>query len=125
MHLTIIPRYAALLGLLYSLMTLRIIRYRRRHQIALGDGGDSELQRLRAAHSNFAEYTPFILVLLILLELQGWPGWSLHALGASLTIGRLAHSQSLPGRIFAFRLIGMVLTLSSLIGASIMLLTGP
>ena len=78
--------------------------------------------RLRTAHSNFAEFTPFILMLLVFLEMRGLPEPALHALGASLAVGRLLHSQSIPGRVFAFRVVGMVLTMSCLIGASLLLL---
>ncbi|MBT9585296.1 MAPEG family protein [bacterium] len=121
MHLIIIPRYAALLGLLYVALTLRVIRYRRKHNISLGSGSDERLERLRASHSNFAEFAPLILLLLTMLELKGWSAPVLHLLGSALTVGRLAHSQSLPLNNFHLRLLGMILTLSCLIASSLLL----
>jgi len=121
MQLLIVPRYAALLGLLYFALTVRVIGYRRKHKISLGDGGHEQLQRLMRSHSNFAEFTPLILLLLCLVETKGWPVSLVHGLCCLLTFGRLAHSESLPRGSAGLRIFGMVATLLSL-GISSLLL---
>ena len=124
MHLLIVPRYAALLGLLYFTLTVRVIRYRRKHKISLGDGGHERLQRLMRSHSNFAEFTPMVLLLLCLVEAKGWPGGVVHGLCCLLTFGRMAHSESLPRASLGLRVFGMAATLLSL-GISSLLLVIP
>ena len=124
MHFMIVPRYAALLGLLYFALTVRVIRYRGKHKISLGDGGHEQLERLMRSHSNFAEFTPMILLLLCLVEAKGWPAGLVHGLCCLLTFGRLAHSQSLPSGSVGLRVFGMVATLLSL-GISSALLVIP
>jgi uncharacterized membrane protein YecN with MAPEG domain len=66
---------------------------RARKKVLLGDGGDPELLRALRAHANAAEYIPAGLAGLILLALlePAAPLWLLHASGASLTLGRIAH----------------------------------
>jgi len=124
MHLLIVPRYAALLGLLYLALTVRVIRYRGKHKISLGNGGHEPLERLMRSHSNFAEFTPMILLLLCLVEIKGWPAGLVHALCCLLIFGRLAHSESLPRGSVTLRIFGMVATLLSL-GISSLLLVIP
>lgn len=121
MHLLIVPRYAALLGLLFFSLTIRVIGYRRKHKINLGTGGDEQLERLMASHSNFAEFTPLILLLLCMVEVKGWPTVVVHALCCLLVFGRLAHSESLPRKSLPLRVAGMVATMISLVVSSLLL----
>ena len=114
-------KYASFLGLFYIYLTLRVIRYRRRHKISLGTGGDERLERLVLSHSNFSEFVPLGLILLALVESAGWPTLLLHCLGLSLCLGRLLHSQALPRRSVPLRVAGMVLTMAPIICASMLL----
>ncbi len=108
----VVALYAALLALLYLGLGLRVIRLRRRLKVAVGDGGQPELQRAVRVHANFAEYVPLALVLLLLAELQGAPAWLLHALGLALLVGRLIHARgvSRTREDFRWRVAGMTLT---------------
>lgn len=119
MPLAVTPLYAALLTVLYILLSLRVVGRRHAAQVSLGDGGDKRLLGRIRAHDNCAEYVPLGLFLLLLAELSGAPVWGLHLAGASLVAGRLAHAWALsgPGGM-AFRVGGMALTFTALILAA-------
>ena len=116
--------YAALLGIMFIVFTLRVGAYRAKNRISLGDGGNNELQRRSRAQGNFIESVPIALILLALVELSGASATWLHALRSMLVIGRWSHWLQLSGFLkpLAFRPIGMVLTLMSILVSSILLL---
>ncbi len=108
--------YAGLLGLVFVVLSARVIGQRRGAKVSLGDGGNAALLRRMRVHGNFAEYVPLALVLLGLAESLATLTWLLHAIGAGLLAGRLSHaygvSQS-PER-FQFRVTGMAATLTAI-----------
>lgn len=115
MHIVFL--YAALIAVLYLVLTFRTITLRGRLRVALGDGGDKGLQRAIRAHANFAEYVPLALVLLLLVELSGSSPMVVHSLGAALLLGRTLHAISV-SRLqepLPLRMAGMILTLSCII----------
>ena len=78
-------------------------------------------RRIRG-HANFAEYVPLILVLLGILELNGTAAWVLHALGATLLVGRLLHGYALAfttQNVFG-RSVGTLLTVIVLLVAGVL-----
>lgn len=88
------PLYAGLLALWFLVLSLRVIKHRSR--INLGDGGDPQVLRVIRGHGNFAEYVPFILLMMAMLEIGGTlPIWFLHALGITLVVARLLHGYAL------------------------------
>lgn len=87
--------YAGCLGILLVLLSLNVIRFRRRNRVALGENGNFELTRAIRAHANFVEYTPMFLVLLALAEFQSLPAIAVHLLGVVFVIGRVLHAYSL------------------------------
>lgn len=110
MHITAL--YAALLGLLFIVLSARVSKYRLRGHVSMGDGNVAELGQAIRAHGNFAEYVPLALILLGLLEAQGVSAGFLHALGVMLLLGRVAHAygMSQPNAVHNARKIGIVLT---------------
>jgi uncharacterized membrane protein YecN with MAPEG domain len=48
------PFYAALLGMLFFVLSVRTLRLRRKLQIAIGDAGNQQLLCAMRIHSNFA-----------------------------------------------------------------------
>ena len=54
--MTITPVYAALLGLLFIALSVRVIRLRRSRKVAVGARGDEAIERAMRVHANFAEY---------------------------------------------------------------------
>ncbi|MBS0250261.1 MAG: MAPEG family protein [Proteobacteria bacterium] len=87
--------YAAALTALYILLSINVIRGRRRHSLALGDGGVDDMKPRIRAHANFAEYAPLFLILLALAEYQGLAKSAVHALGIAFSTARLAHAYGL------------------------------
>lgn len=84
--------YAGLLGLLYLVLSIRVVVLRRRHGVGLGSGGERELQRAIRAHANFAEYVPIAVLLIWLLDAgTAAPAWLVHLLGLALVVGRALH----------------------------------
>ena len=90
------------------------------------DGGDRQFAKLIRGHGNFAETVPIALVLIALLELQGSSNFTLHVLGTALVIGRISHYIQLTGLVkpLIFRTGGMILTLGTIVSASVRLLLG-
>ncbi|SEK40256.1 hypothetical protein SAMN05443999_101360 [Roseovarius azorensis] len=121
MSMTITPLYAGLIGLLFVLLSVRVIAARGATQVSLGDGGERMLVKRIRVQGNCAEYAPIGLLLLAMAELQGAPGWVVHLLGLSLLAGRVLHAIGL-GRtpqITIFRRAGMVLTFAMITFAAL------
>ncbi|WP_341705846.1 MAPEG family protein [Ferrovibrio sp.] len=122
------PLYAALCAILLVMLSLRVVRYRRRHLVSLGDGGHADLQQAIRAQANLTEYAPMGLLLLLLLEVSHQaPVWALHLLGAMLFAGRAIHAwgvlASVPGRRPSpARGIGIAFTWSMLLVTAVWLL---
>ena len=91
------PFYAGVLALFFLLLSVRVVSMRR-GGIALGDGGDTRMLRRIRGHGNFAEYVPFILLMMGFLELGHHSIYVLHALGIALLISRLMHGYALSFR---------------------------
>ena len=109
---TITPLYAALLAFVFVVLSFRVIFVRRGERISLGDGENPALQARIRVQGNFAEYAPFALLLILLIELQGGGAFLLHALGAALLAGRIAHAVGVSQhpQIMPLRVSGMILT---------------
>ncbi|WP_342643033.1 MAPEG family protein [Rhodoligotrophos ferricapiens] len=122
--LTAAPLYAALLGLLFLVLTARVLQMRRARGILFGSGGDSDFERIIRAHANFVEYAPLGIILLLIAELIGAPHLLLHLLGIALVLGRVLHALGLagPSHVVWLRSSGLVLTLLSLVGLVITVL---
>jgi uncharacterized membrane protein YecN with MAPEG domain len=54
--------------------------------ISVGDGGNIELLLAMRRHANFIEVVPLALIIIALSEMNGAPGWAIHAMGAVLTV---------------------------------------
>ncbi|MEO8418025.1 MAG: MAPEG family protein [Methylophilaceae bacterium] len=110
----IVPFYAALLGILFIVLSSRVIKTRRQERIAIGDGDNPRLQRAIAVHNNFAQYVPLALLLLMFVEMQQAPVLITHVLCLFLLVARLLHAYGV-GHMhenFRFRSIAMFLTFS-------------
>lgn len=112
MALPVTAVYAALSALLLVLLAVRVIGRRQTARIALGTGGDRDLEQRVRAHANAAEYIPLALILLGLAEGLGAPALALHALGLLLLAGRGLHALHLSGALpdLRWRVVSMSLT---------------
>ncbi|WP_170548047.1 MAPEG family protein [Ruegeria atlantica] len=119
--LSVTPIYAALLAILYVVLSAKVISQRRSDKISYGDGGKTAMLKVMRTHSNFVEYTPFALLLIAMVELQGAGGLLLNLLGLALLTGRVMHAYGF-GRspqIVILRQIGMLLTFTAILVAAI------
>jgi hypothetical protein len=99
-------------------LSLRCATIRSARDIWIGDGGDARLTARMRAHSNFAEYTPVVLILIALVEwATGSPLW-LAIVAGIFVLGRILHALGMdgwrPGR-FA----GMLFTAPIMIGLAL------
>jgi uncharacterized protein len=120
----IVPFYAALLALMFVALSVRTLKMRRSLGIPIGDVGNEAMLRAMRAHANFAEYVPFALFLIYLIEQTGANAGFVQALCLSLLIGRISHAIGI-SRVkerLAFRVLGMVLTLTPIISAAVRLM---
>ncbi|HSG95730.1 MAG TPA: MAPEG family protein [Afifellaceae bacterium] len=111
---------AAVLGLFFVRLALKVVAARRAAKVSIGDSDDPALLRASRVHANFAEYAPLTLLVMALAESIGAPWFAILVLGAMLIAGRLLHAHGL-GREpdnFKARVRGMQLTIFALIGAS-------
>jgi uncharacterized membrane protein YecN with MAPEG domain len=108
--------YAGLLTLIFIVLSARVIRARGNARVALGDGGSIVLTRAIRVHGNFAEYTPFAILILAFTEALSGPIWLIHLLGLSFLAARLIHAYGVgtEPEIDRLRVVGMALTLTML-----------
>jgi uncharacterized membrane protein YecN with MAPEG domain len=105
-------------------LSVRVVRIRRARRIGLGHGGDPELERAVRAFGNASEYVPAALAALILLAVLGVSPGLVHALGLTLTIGRVAHAVGLSrsGGATLARSVGVIATWLVYLTAAVFLL---
>jgi len=118
MHIT--PLYASVLAILFVALSVRTLRMRHRLKIAVGDAGNQALLRAIRVHSNFAEYVPLSLLLISFVEMSGASALLVHLLGLCLLVGRAVHAYGVSqlNETYAFRVAGMAMTFTTLMGAS-------
>ena len=116
--------YTAILGILFFILSLRVIQLRRRLQIGLGDAGNEDLLRAISVQANLAEYAPIALLLMYFLEVQINYSWLIHLLGIILILGRISHAYGVGQSVenYKFRVFGMASTFTVIILISLFLL---
>lgn len=91
----IVGLYAGLLTLVYLALCYKIVSFRKKYQVGIGDGGHEDLSRALRVQGNFMEYVPLALILLLILANHRPDSWLLHGAGALLVIARLLHATGL------------------------------
>lgn len=120
----IVPLYAAILALVFVVLSVRTLRLRRTLGVIVGDGANPVMLRAMRVHANFAEYVPISLLLLYMLEQAGAGATFLHGECVALLVGRVLHALGV-SRVkedVRFRIAGMTLTLVVIVSASARLL---
>lgn len=87
--------YASVLGLIFLFLSVNVVRLRVSTKTSLGFGEDEALESAVRVHANFAEYVPFILILVGMLEIQGANDTLIRALGGGLIVARILHAYGL------------------------------
>lgn len=102
---------AAILGLLFLILSAWVIAGRFSHGVSLGDGGKEPMTVRIRIHANFAEQVPLILLLMALVERAHGLRFYLEIIAAILIVGRLIHPIGMmrPAPNI-FRAGGMILT---------------
>ena len=112
--------YACLGTVLIIWLSLNVIKYRHHYRVSVGDGDQEELRSAIAAQHNAVEYIPLALILLYALELnQGW-GIVLHGCGIALIAGRYLHARAMLSENLKLRVLGMQITIYTLIALMIL-----
>ena len=126
MELTIVPLYAAALGIGMILLSVRVIRIRRLSKVAIGTSGQPLLERAARVQANFSEYVPLAIILLAFVEMKGIPDWIVHGLCGLLLLGRVIHALgvSRTPEDYRYRTFGIAATFTVLGAASAILLAG-
>jgi uncharacterized membrane protein YecN with MAPEG domain len=119
--------YAALLGIVFALLSAWVIAGRFTLRILHGDGGNATMARRMRTHANFAEYVPLILILVACFEASGGSRFIVRALLVPLVFARIMHPIGMvapPNSVqqYAFRATSVVATLVILSVAAISLL---
>lgn len=109
---------------LLLVLSLLVVRQRRRHKVGLGDGGVPELNLAIRAFGNATEYVPAGLAALATLAVVSAPPLAIHIAGALLFFGRALHGFGLSrsGEATPPRALGVVLTWLAFIFAGAALL---
>ena len=98
---------------------MKVINLRRKHRVSLGDGNIEELRIAIATQLNAVEYIPVTLLLLVALEYNNASLWLVHALGITFICGRVIHAAGLINTRFKQRVLGMQMTLYTLVALAI------
>jgi uncharacterized protein len=105
-------------------LSMLVVRQRRLHKVALGDGGIPELVRAVRAFGNATEYVPTGLIAIAILAIVGASPLAIHIAGLTLFAGRVLHAIGLSQNSGAtiVRSLGVVLTWVSYVFAGVALL---
>ncbi len=108
--------YSSLLAYIFIILTIKVIRMRRAHKVAFGDGDILELKKAIRAQANFTETVPLALILLALAETSGSSIITLQLAGFTLLLGRMLHGYGIAymRKNLILRIAGMSLTLFSI-----------
>ena len=111
---------AAAAALINFWLAMRCGQVRIKEKINIGTGGSDLMERRMRAQLNFAENTPWVLVLILGIELAGkGAGW-LAIVGALYMAARVAHGLGMDGGSFEKgRGLGVMVTMLTQIGLAI------
>jgi uncharacterized membrane protein YecN with MAPEG domain len=119
-----IALYAALNALIMLVLAMLVVRARVKTRTEIGEGTDAAMLGALRAHGNNTEYVPVALILMVILLPLHANAIVIHAIGGSLTLGRILHAIGLTRTVGTStpRLLGMVLTWMSYLIAIVAIL---
>jgi uncharacterized membrane protein YecN with MAPEG domain len=114
--------YAALMALLVVVLAVRVVIFRNKAHVGLGDGNNPDLLKCIRVHANAVEYVPFYLLLMLILELNQTAPILIHVFGIALVVARLFHAWGVsrhsgisPGRAIGAGLTVLMMVLMALL----------
>jgi hypothetical protein len=98
--------------ILLLVLSVLVVRQRRRHRVVLGDADIPQLAQAVRAFGNATEYVPAGLVAIAVLAMTGAPPMMVHLTGMTLLVGRVIHAVGLSrsGGASLLRSAGVILT---------------
>lgn len=81
--------------ILLLVLSVLVVRQRRKHGVVLGDADIPQLAQAVRAFGNATEYVPCGLIAIAVLAIAGAPPMVVHTVGLTLFLGRLAHAVGL------------------------------
>jgi len=110
--------YAGLNAVLLVVLAINAGIRRSGDAIQPGTMGEGALTRAIRAHGNYTENAPLALIVLVALALTNTAALPIHVLGATFTIGRVAHAFGMmnPKHPNVLRFIGNIMTWLALLG---------
>lgn len=124
-NVTITPMYAAGLGIILLILSIRVVAVLRvKGGVLYGDGGNADYTPVLRGQQNFVEYVPLTVILIAFAEAGGSSALWVHGMGAALLVARVLHPLGLTSRagINPLRFIGTNLTWGVLLVASVLVL---
>jgi len=105
-------------------LSLLVVRQRRLHGVALGDGDVAVLTRAIRAFGNATEYVPAGMAAIVMLAVVGAPPAAVHITGGVMFVGRVVHALSISRSSAASlaRAIGVMMTWLAYVFAGVALL---
>lgn len=118
--IAVLAPYAAVLGVIMAVLSLRVSFARARSGISLGVGEDRALLARVRSFGNFTEWVPMALLMLTLGALTGMPVALLHGLGGLLVLARLLHLVGMlaPRPVLIGRIAGTAGTIGVIVTAA-------
>ena len=114
------PIYSSILAIFLCLLSLNVIRLRKKHRINVGDGGIKELQLAKGAQTNAAEIIPITIILLYFLEQSLANPILIHTVGILVLLSRVLHFISIIKERLTWRVISMQTTFFLIILLSVL-----
>ena len=108
--------HASIGAIIIVWLSLNVIKVRTATHILLGDGGNEQLKTAIATQLNAVEYIPIALLLLFALDYNNANLIIVHALGIAFLVGRVIHAKGLLSGKLNARILGMQITIWTLIG---------
>lgn len=87
--------FAAVLALIYIVLSFGVIGKRRKQGVGIGNGEGTEILQAVRVHGNFAEYAPLAIILLFLAEVNHASSMLLYVMGAWFVLARIFHAIGL------------------------------
>ena len=126
MLLPITLTMAGAAALLNAWLGFRCAQVRGKAKVLVGDGGNPQVLARMRAHSNFVEYTPFVLILIGLIEYARGPQTWLWLVGIAFLLSRILHAFGMDrAGANPLRAVGIGVTMLVMIGLAIYALLLP
>ncbi len=109
--------YGGILATLTVLLAINVSRHRGRAKMLYGVGDDDALRCAVRAHGNMAENVPLGVLMLVIAEIMGANATSMHGLGGTFLLARVASAHGVLTKTAPTRAAGALFTWLSILGA--------